>query len=198
MHELPQMAILLRVEKLRINNGLQLNKSSGLGSETRMLTNIMLEFNDGYENTTDLEVLNTIYELYHSDFVAFEEGDDSRDTKIHVPIDCKKIAGKLKVDSDIIFGRLYYHLNKQYGYKQPDGSTVSFFAMKVGRDSKCINFPLMTSVLAGLRQEKRKFRIGTTIAVFALMVSVISLTISTTQLISFNKSIHPTAEASND
>ena len=42
MHELPQMAILLRVEKLRINNGLQLNKSSGLGSETRMLTNIML------------------------------------------------------------------------------------------------------------------------------------------------------------
>ena len=40
--ELLQTVVLLRAEKLRINNGLQLNKSSGLGSETRMLTNIML------------------------------------------------------------------------------------------------------------------------------------------------------------
>lgn len=47
MHEFPQMAILLRVEKLRINNALLLNKLSRRGSETRMLTNIMLNF---YEN----------------------------------------------------------------------------------------------------------------------------------------------------
>ncbi len=147
---------------------------------------------------TDLDVLNTIYDLYHPDFVAFEKGDGSRETKIHVPIDCKKIAKKLKVDPDIIFGRLYYHLNKQYSYKQPDGSNVSFFALKIGNDSKCINFPLMTSVLAGLRQEKRRFWIGTTIAIFALMVSIISLTISTTQLLNSNKSIHLTAEAAND
>ncbi|GAA0220919.1 hypothetical protein [Marinomonas primoryensis] len=145
---------------------------------------------------TDLEILNTIYRIYHSDFVAFERGDGSRDSKIYVPIDCKKVAGELKVDSDIVFGRLYYHLEKQYGYKQDNGSNVHFFAFKVGNDSKCVNFPLMTSILAGLRQEKKKFWIGTAVAVLALIVSTVSLTVSVTQLGSSNKSMQPTAEAS--
>lgn len=147
---------------------------------------------------TDIEILNTIYSMYHSDFVAFEKGGRSRDTKIYVPIDCKKIAGELKVDSDIVFGRLYYHLEKQYGYKQDDGSNVHFFALKVGNDSKCVNFPLMTSVLAGLRQEKKKFWIGTAIAVLALIVSTVSLTVSVTQLGGSNKSMHSIAEAAAD
>ena len=43
MHGLLPADGLLRLKKLRINNGLRLNKLSGLGSETRMLTNIMLE-----------------------------------------------------------------------------------------------------------------------------------------------------------
>ncbi len=37
-----QAAVLLRAKKLRISNALLLNKPSGLGGETRMLTNIML------------------------------------------------------------------------------------------------------------------------------------------------------------
>lgn len=147
---------------------------------------------------TDLEILNTIYRMYHSDFAAFERGDGSRASKIYVPIDCKEIAGELKVDPDIVFGRLYYHLEKQYGYKQDDGSNVHFFALKVGNDPKCVNFSLMTSVLAGLRQEKKKFWIGTAIAVLALIVSTVSLTVSVTQSAGSNKSMHPTAEAAAD
>ncbi|MCB2426777.1 hypothetical protein [Methylophaga pinxianii] len=147
---------------------------------------------------TDLEILNTIYRIYHSDFVAFERGDGARDSRIYVPIDCKKIAGELKVDPDIVFGRLYYHLEKQYGYKQDDGSNVHFFARKVGNDPRCINFPLMTSVLAGLRQEKRKFWIGTAIAILALVVSAVSLTVSVTQSGGSNKSMLPTVEAAAD
>ena len=54
MHELPQMAILLRIEKLRINNGLLLNKLSSRSSETRMLTNIMLTI------WLDLDILNLL------------------------------------------------------------------------------------------------------------------------------------------
>ena len=42
MHELLWIAALLRSEKLRINNDLPLNKLNRRGSETRMLTNIML------------------------------------------------------------------------------------------------------------------------------------------------------------
>lgn len=129
---------------------------------------------------TDLEILNTIYHLYNSTFVAFEEDDGTRDSKIYVPIDCKKVASKLKVDPDIVFGRLYYHLEKQYGYKKDDGSNVHFFALKVGNDSTCVNFPLMTSVLASLRHERKKFWIGTVIAVFALIISAVSLTVSIT------------------
>jgi len=147
---------------------------------------------------TDLEMLNTIYRLYHSDFVAFERGDGTRGAKIYVPIDCKKIAGELKVDADIVFGRLYYHLEKQYGYMQSDGSNVHFFALKVGNDPKCVNFALMTSVLAGLRQERKKFWIGTALAVLALIVSSVALTVSITQLESSNKSMQPTAEAAAD
>ncbi|MCS2609287.1 hypothetical protein [Halomonas dongshanensis] len=147
---------------------------------------------------TDLEILNTIYRMYYSDFSAFERGDGSRASKIYVPIDCKEIAGRLKVDPDIVFGRLYYHLEKRYGYKKDDGSNVHFFAFKVGSDSKCVNFPLMTSVLAGLRQEKRKFWIGTAIAVLALIVSTVSLTVSVTQSAGSNKPMHPTAEAAAD
>lgn len=142
---------------------------------------------------TDLDILNTIYRLYHSDFVAFERGDGTRSSKIYVPIDCKKVAGSLKVDADIVFGRLYYHLEKQYGYKQANGSNVHFFALKVGNDAKCVNFPLMTSVLASLRQEKRKFWIGTAIAILALIVSSVSLTISVTQIESTHKLVQPTA-----
>ncbi|WP_218418286.1 hypothetical protein [Alteromonas lipotrueae] len=144
---------------------------------------------------TDLEILNTIYRMYHSDFVAFERGDETRASKIYVPVDCKKIAGELKVDSDIVFGRLYYHLEKQYGYKQNDGSNVHFFALKVRNDPKCVNFPLMTSVLAGLRQERKRFWIGTAIAVLALIISTVSLTVSVMQSGSSNKSMQPTAEA---
>lgn len=147
---------------------------------------------------TDLEILNTIHRMYHSDFVAFERGNETRNSKIYIPIDCKRVAKDLKVDPDIVFGRLYYHLEKQHGYRQEDGSRVYFFALKLGNDSKCVNFPLMTSVLAGLRQERKKFWIGTAIAVLALIVSTVSLTVSVTQSASFNKPMHPTAEAQAD
>ena len=43
MLELLQEAVLLSAEKLRINNDLLLNKLNRHSSETRMLTNIMLE-----------------------------------------------------------------------------------------------------------------------------------------------------------
>lgn len=147
---------------------------------------------------TDLEILSTVYRIYHSDFVSFERGEGARTSKIYVPIDCKKVAQELKVDSDIVFGRLYYHFEKQYGYKQDDGSNVHFFALKVGNDPKCVNFPLMTSVLADLHYENRKFRIGTAIAVLALVVSISSFAISVTQWVSSIRTSHSTDEVVTD
>jgi hypothetical protein len=124
---------------------------------------------------TDLDLLNYIYENYYATFASYSKEDPGRKTKIYVPIDSAKIARHYGVDSDIVFGRLYYHLEKKYGYKQSDGVNVHFFALRVGDDIKCINFPLLASVVAGLRQEYRKFWLATGISIGALVISAISL-----------------------
>ncbi len=127
---------------------------------------------------TDLKILKAIYSDYYADFCEYNSKAAPRETKIYVPIDCKKIAESLSVDVDIIFGRLYYHLEYKYGYKRDDGSSVHLFVRKIGSDFDCINFPLMSSVLANLLMEKRKFWTATTISVLSLLVSLISISIS--------------------
>ena len=127
---------------------------------------------------TDLEILNTIYELYHKDFVMYDQDETVRETKIYIPINCQKIADRLKVNGDIVFGRLEYHLEKKYGYKiadEPVPTRVRFFAWKVGNDRHCVNFPLLVSILAGLRQDRKNFWTSTAIAISALIISLISL-----------------------
>ena len=36
------------------------------------------------------------------------------------------IAGELDVDPDIVFGRLYYHLEKRYGYEVAENVRLHF------------------------------------------------------------------------
>ena len=127
---------------------------------------------------TDLQILNQIYEWYYDEFVKFTKENKERETKILVPIDIEKIAQKMKVDGDIVFGRLYYHLDKKHGYKKEDGSSVPLFTLIAGKDRHCVNFPLMASVLADLRQENKKYRMATTLAVVSLFISIVSLLIS--------------------
>lgn len=59
---------------------------------------------------TDRKILQTIHDEYLSQFGNFDKNllEPIRSSKIYVPIDCKAIATKLRVDPDIIFGRLYY------------------------------------------------------------------------------------------
>lgn len=126
---------------------------------------------------TDRRLLKQIYTEYFNTFVQFSEEDKTRATKIYVPIDIEKIAKKFDTDPDLIFGRLYYHLNKKYGYTQEDGSKVHLFAMAVGGDRHSIHFPLLTSILASLEGENRKFLVATGISVIALCLSIFSLVI---------------------
>ena len=146
---------------------------------------------------TDLQILNTIYESYYDTFKSFTKDAPERAAKIYVPIDCKKIARALGVDPDIVFGRLYYHLEKKYGYSQRDGVRVHFFALRIGDDIHCVNFPLLSSVVAGLRQDNRKFWITTGVSILALILAVASLTISIYRE-SPNKQIQPTADSAAD
>lgn len=126
---------------------------------------------------TDRKVLNIIYKLYHEEFTN-HSGEkyvqNGRRSKILVPIDCKLIAKQLNVDDDIVFGRLYYHMEEKYGYARRDsGGRVAFYTKIAGEENWCINFPLMASVLAGLEQENSKFLWATVMSGVALAVSIV-------------------------
>jgi len=92
-----------------------------------------------------------------------------------VPIDIEKVATQLGVDADMVFGRLYYDLEKKYGYEKGDGHRVVLFTPVAGKDSMCVNFPLLASVVADLRGQRLKFSIVTWIALVSLLVSFASL-----------------------
>lgn len=127
---------------------------------------------------TDREILQEIYIRHYQSYASFSKESSSRSAKIMVPIDVKAIAEHFGVDVDIIFGRLYYHLEKKFGYTQADKSNVHFFTLKAGKDTECVNFPLMTSVLAGLHEEHRKHTLAIWIAIGSLIISIASLIVS--------------------
>ena len=127
---------------------------------------------------TDLKILDAIYRRYYNIFAKYTKGDENRSAKIYVPIEIDQIAVDLKVDTDIIFGRLYYHLEHKYGYKQDDGSSVHLFSLRVGDDRHCVHFPLMASVLADLQDQSRKHSIAIWISAGFLLLSAVSLVIS--------------------
>ena len=124
---------------------------------------------------TDLEILNRIYDGYYETFV---KDKPSRSSKNYIPIDIDRLAEDLRVDAEIIFGRLYYHLDKKHGYKQEDGSVVHLFTLKIGDESECVHFPYLASVLAELRSESRKLLTATGIAIISLIVAAVSLLLS--------------------
>ncbi|KPX20435.1 hypothetical protein ALO71_200049 [Pseudomonas amygdali pv. dendropanacis] len=128
---------------------------------------------------TDLQVLDAIYNHYYEEFSNYQKGEENgRQSKVYLPIDCKLIATQLGVDSDIIFGRLYNHLNKLHSYENEDKSKVLLFALKVGADYKCVHFPMLSSVLAGLQADYSKFKTTVWLSSIAIVVSLTSLAIS--------------------
>lgn len=129
---------------------------------------------------TDLEILESIYRQYYDGFAGFQADGPDRVAKIYVPVDLRKVAVGLGVDEDIVFGRLYYDMERRYGYKAPDGSEVNFFRLRLGDDKHCIHFPYMASVLAELQDRRRRYNTGTRIAAFSLAVAALSLWMSLT------------------
>lgn len=131
---------------------------------------------------TDLQILNAIYDRYYGTFSSYRPGDTSRVEKMYVPIDVGEIAKKLKVDGDLVFGRLYYHLDKKYRYRQENGNLVPLFYLEVSRGDKVdrhvVNFPYLAAVLGPLRESRRRFQLSTLIAVVSLAVAIVSLLFS--------------------
>ena len=127
---------------------------------------------------TDLQLLDTIYRTYYDTFASYSEASPKRSSKNYVPIDIEGIARTFNQDDDIVFGRLYYHLNEKYRYNQKDGGEVHLFAPVVGGDRHCVHFPYLASIVASLRDQDRKYRIATSMASVSLLLSVVSFTLS--------------------
>jgi len=134
-------------------------------------------FNRKIKVPTDLEMLEYIYQTYYCEYEKYEIEPSSRQTKIFIPIDCLKIAEHFGVDRDIVFGRLYYHLENKYGYirDDKDKSVVNFFAFDL---NKSVNFPYLASVLADLKDQDNRFNKTKNISIFAIIIAIASLSVS--------------------
>lgn len=127
---------------------------------------------------SDRKLLQEIYDRHYKDFAAYSKTGPTRSSKIMVPIDIPAIAKHFKVDIDLIFGRLYYHLQEKYGYEQPNGTIVAFFSPVAGGDRNCVNMPLLSAVLAGMQEEHGRHVWALGISIISLIVSIIALTVS--------------------
>ncbi len=123
---------------------------------------------------TDLEILTVIYNKYEDTFREYTREEPDRIARIRVPIDIHEVARECGVEEDMIFGRLYYHFNKKYSYKDEGGDRITFFS-SLKFEGMSVNFPLVASVLADLKTENLKFRIATAIASLAFAISLTSL-----------------------
>lgn len=127
---------------------------------------------------TDERLLAHIYRTYERAFGDWSEETKTRSTKIWVPIDIETIAKRFRCDPDLIFGRLYYHMNAKYGSHTGDGDKVNMFSLRIGQDRHCVNFPLVASVLADLQDDKKRFQVSTRMAALSLIVSALSILIA--------------------
>lgn len=126
---------------------------------------------------SDIEILEVIYNRYFDSFRAYALEESDRITRIRVPINIREIADECGVEEDMIFGRLYYHFNKKYSYKNEEGNVVTFFT-SMKNEGMSVNFPLVASVLADLQSEHKKYRVATSVAVTSLVISTAAICMS--------------------
>ena len=126
---------------------------------------------------TDLEIMEELYERYFESFRKYATEDPDRIARIRVPINVQEVAEACGVEEDMIFGRIFYHFNKKYSYKDEKGNVTTFFITDKF-EGLSVNFPIVASVLADLRVEKRKTDNYLFISSAALALSVIALLIA--------------------
>ncbi len=122
--------------------------------------------------------------MYSPRFQAAQDGTHAPGEKIYVPIDLRAVAEKIGNDPHILFGRLYYHLDAKYRYKNDDGIRVHLFTLKVGANYHCINYPLLAAILsehlAVYANEQRNFWLAIVALIFSL-AAIIAQVVSSLQ-----------------
>lgn len=126
---------------------------------------------------TDLEIIEDIYYRYYDEYKKYAKDEPDRIARIRVPVNIQEIAEACGVEEDMIFGRLYYHFNKKYSYKDENGDTTTFF-MSEKFEGLSVNYPLVSAVLADLNSEKKRTTIFITTSAVAVMLSVVAVVLA--------------------
>jgi len=121
---------------------------------------------------TDRELLRCIYEMYNA---SYPHDTGNPGIGPYVFIDVRAVADRLNCKPDIVFGRLYYHLDEEYRYLRDDGAHVNLFHMNLAEKGHAVHFPYLVAILAGLEQEHRRQFWALAFSVLALVVSIASL-----------------------
>lgn len=130
---------------------------------------------------TDREILKHIYEMYQVFYPGKSPGKERGENDPYLPIEIPQIASRMGCSAEMLFGRLYYHLDAKYRYTQDNGGNVHMFLIAVGSKRHCVNFPYLVAVLAekDLDHRRQLWSLGLSIAALALSVgAIIALVLS--------------------
>lgn len=124
---------------------------------------------------TDREILRCIFEMYEPAYPGKEPGETHGKNDPYLPIKVTEVASRLGCSPEMLFGRLYYHLNAKYRYTQDNNAHVHLFSIKVGSEMHCANFPYLAAVLAEKDEEHKRQLWSLGVAIAALILSIASI-----------------------
>ena len=113
--------------------------------------------------------------MYATAYPGTEAGATRGKNDPYLPIRIPEVAARLGCSPEMLFGRLYYHLDAKYRYAQEGGAQVHLFSVKVGSEIHCVNFPYLAAVLAERNEERRRQLWSLSVAIAALVLSVASI-----------------------
>lgn len=128
------------------------------------------------QNFTDLQLLETIQSEYADAYLERikNKPDNPNNSMVYLAIDLDKIAKKLGLpNGELVFQRLYRHLEKKYGYKNPDGTQCAFFTPVAGQEKNCVSFAQLCAIVASLKVEQKDLRITRWIAIAGLCTAIV-------------------------
>jgi hypothetical protein len=124
---------------------------------------------------TDREILKCIFEMYEPSYPGIAPGENRGKNDPYMPIDLRAVAAKLDSKPEMLFGRLYYHLDAKFRYTQDNGAHVHLFQLPGTSDRHSVNFPNLAAVLAEKDLEHRRQLWSLVAAFIALVLSVASI-----------------------
>jgi hypothetical protein len=137
---------------------------------------------------TDRQILEEIFARHYEDYKKVSTGSDTEasDSKIYFPVDLNSVAKALGTDGNIVFGRLYYYLERKYGFQTApstpgkEGAWVHLFWLRFDapQGRHWMNFPILAAVLASLQEEYRRVQWTRYLAICSLVVSVAAFVLS--------------------